>query len=212
MASTPDTFDYVIVGAGAAGSILAARLTEDPGVTVCVLGRAAGPQFLHPPAGGFIKTLVDPSVTWQFKTEPTERTGGRDLDDAGAHAGGSSSVNGMIYNRGQPGDLNSWAQRGNRGWGYEDCLPYYMRTEQRIGFGRDDRRGKEGGLPVTDMDWIHPLSEAFSRAASRPVCRATPTTTAATRRGSGISSAASAKAGGSGGAGLPEAGHGAAGA
>jgi choline dehydrogenase len=163
MASTPDTFDYVIVGAGAAGSILAARLTEDPGVSVCVL--EAGPPdrnfFIHLPAG-FIKTLVDPSVTWQFSTEPTERTGGRRIKTIqGRTLGGSSSVNGMIYNRGQPADLDSWAQRGNRGWGYADCLPYYMRTENRIGHGRDDRRGKEGGLPVTDMDWIHPLSEAF---------------------------------------------------
>jgi len=166
MASTPDTFDYVIVGAGAAGSILAARLTEDPGVSVCVL--EAGPPdrnfFIHLPAG-FIKTLVDPSVTWQFSTEPTERTGGRRIKTIqGRTLGGSSSVNGMIYNRGQPADLDSWAQRGNRGWGYADCLPYYMRTENRIGYGRDDRRGKQGGLPVTDMDWIHPLSEAFMEA------------------------------------------------
>ncbi|WP_198375048.1 GMC family oxidoreductase [Neoroseomonas rubea] len=163
MAPTSDTFDYVIVGAGAAGSILAARLTEDPGTSVCVL--EAGPPdrnfFIHLPAG-FIKTLVDPSVTWQFSTEPTERTGGRRIKTIqGRTLGGSSSVNGMIYNRGQPADLDSWAQRGNRGWGYADCLPYYMRTEQRIGYGRDDRRGKSGSLPVTDMDWIHPLSEAF---------------------------------------------------
>ena len=163
MAATSDTFDYVIVGAGAAGSILAARLTEDPGVSVCVL--EAGPPdrnfFIHLPAG-FIKTLVDPSVTWQFSTEPTERTGGRRIKTIqGRTLGGSSSVNGMIYNRGQPADLDSWAQRGNRGWGYADCLPYYMRTEKRMGYGRDDRRGKSGSLPVTDMDWIHPLSEAF---------------------------------------------------
>lgn len=163
MPTSPDTFDYVIVGAGAAGSILAARLTEDPGVTVCVL--EAGPPdrnpWIHIPAG-FIKTLVDPSVTWQFRTAPTERTGGRGIATIqGRTLGGSSSVNGMIYNRGQPNDLNAWAQRGNRGWGYEDCLPYFMRTERRLGFGRDDRRGKAGTLPVTDMDWIHPLSEAF---------------------------------------------------
>ncbi|MBP0463367.1 GMC family oxidoreductase N-terminal domain-containing protein [Roseomonas sp. PWR1] len=163
MVPTPDTFDYVIVGAGAAGSILAARLTEDPGTSVCVL--EAGPPdrnfFIHLPAG-FIKTLVDPSVTWQFSTEPTDRTGGRRIKTIqGRTLGGSSSVNGMIYNRGQPADLDSWAQRGNRGWGYADCLPYYMRTENRIGYGRDDRRGKSGALPVTDMDWVHPLSEAF---------------------------------------------------
>lgn len=158
-----DEFDYVIVGCGAAGSLLAARLSEDPAVSVCVL--EAGPKdrnpFIHIPAG-FIKTLKDPSVTWQFSTEPTERTGGRRIATVqGRTLGGGSSVNGMIYNRGQPGDLDHWAQMGNRNWGYADSLPYYRRTERRIGFGDDARRGRTQGIPVTDMDWIHPLSEAF---------------------------------------------------
>ncbi|MDB5414397.1 MAG: choline dehydrogenase [Rubritepida sp.] len=158
-----DEFDYVIVGCGAAGSLLAARLSEDLTSTVCVL--EAGPKdrnpFIHIPAG-FIKTLKDPRVTWQFSTEPTERTGGRRIATVqGRTLGGGSSVNGMIYNRGQPGDLDHWAQRGNRGWGYADCLPYYRRTEKRIGFGDAEKRGREQGIPVTDMDWIHPLSEAF---------------------------------------------------
>lgn len=162
-APEPDSFDYVIVGSGAAGSVLAARLAEDPGVTVCVL--EAGPPdhnpWIHVPAG-FIKTLFDPGVTWQFRTAPTDWTGGRRIATTqGRTLGGSTSVNGMIYNRGQPNDQNSWAQRGNRGWGYADCLPYYRRSEARIGFGDDARRGREGRIPVTDMDWIHPLSEAF---------------------------------------------------
>ncbi len=157
-----DTFDYVIVGAGAAGSVLANRLTETPGVTVCVL--EAGPPdnnpWIHIPAG-FTKTLFDPAYTWQFKTEPTENTAGRAIATTqGRTLGGSSSVNGMIYNRGQPADLDSWAQRGNRGWSYDDVLPYYRKSEQRMGFG-GERRGREGKIPVTDMDWIHPLSEAF---------------------------------------------------
>ncbi len=161
--AAPDVFDYVIVGSGAAGSVLAARLTEDPGTTVCVL--EAGPPdynpYIHIPAG-FIKTLFDDRVTWQFKTAPTEWTGGRPIATTqGRTVGGSTSVNGMIYNRGQPNDQNSWAQRGNRGWGYADCLPYYRRSEARIGFGEEVRRGREGPIPVTDMDWIHPLSEAF---------------------------------------------------
>ncbi|MBD0271798.1 MAG: GMC family oxidoreductase N-terminal domain-containing protein [Acetobacteraceae bacterium] len=157
-----DSFDYVVVGAGAAGSVLAARLTEDPGTTVCVL--EAGPPdrnpWIHIPAG-FIKTLVDPSCTWQFKTEPTANTGGRRIPTVqGRTLGGSSSINGMVYNRGQPDDLNAWAQRGNRGWGYADVLPYYRRSERRIGFGGEGR-GREGAIPITDMDWINPVSEAF---------------------------------------------------
>jgi choline dehydrogenase len=158
-----DTFDYVIVGSGAAGSVLANRLTEDPSVTVCVL--EAGPPdrnpWIHVPAG-FVKTLADPSVTWQFKTEPIPMTGGRRIATTqGRTLGGGSSVNGMIYNRGQPADLDSWAQRGNRGWGYADCLPYYKRSENRIGVAGDTRGTTEGSIPVTDMDWFHPVSEAF---------------------------------------------------
>jgi choline dehydrogenase len=158
-----DSFDYVIVGAGAAGSLLANRLTEDASTTVCVL--EAGPpdrnMFIHIPAG-FIKTLFDPACTWQFKTEPTENTGGRPISTTqGRTLGGSSSINGMVYNRGQPDDFNNWAQRGNRGWSYDDVLPYFRRTERRIGFGDDAVRGRDSGIPVTDIDWIHPISEAF---------------------------------------------------
>lgn len=160
-----DEFDYVIVGAGAAGSLLANRLSEDPGVTVCVL--EAGPPdrnpWIHIPAG-FTKTLFDPRFTWQFKTEPTEWTGGRAIATTqGRTLGGGSSINGMVYNRGQPADLDSWAQRGNRGWGYDDMLPYYKRTERRVGGtdADDAKRGRGHGIPVTDMDWFHPISEAF---------------------------------------------------
>jgi len=158
-----DSFDYVIVGSGAAGSVLANRLTEDPSVTVCVL--EAGPPdrnpWIHVPAG-FVKTLADPSVTWQFRTEGIPMTGGRRIATTqGRTLGGSSSVNGMIYNRGQPADLDAWAQRGNRGWGYADCLPYYKRSENRIGLRDETRGANEGAIPVTDMDWIHPVSEAF---------------------------------------------------
>ncbi|NKE48003.1 choline dehydrogenase [Roseomonas frigidaquae] len=164
-----ETFDYVIVGSGAAGSVLANRLTADPAVTVCVL--EAGPPdrnpFIHIPAG-FIKTLSNPAVTWQFKTEAIPMTGGRRISTTqGRTLGGSSSVNGLIYNRGQPTDLDSWAQRGNRGWGYDDCLPYYRRSENRIGpAGKEpgETRGRNAdGIPITDMDWINQVSEAFIR-------------------------------------------------
>jgi choline dehydrogenase len=162
-----DSFDYVIVGSGAAGSVLAARLTEDPGVTVCVL--ECGPPDRHPYIhipGGFMKLLFHPTYTWQFKTEPGEGTAGRQIATTqGRTLGGSSSINGMVYNRGQRADFDSWAQRGNRGWGYVDVLPYFKRGERRIGVADDRIHGRDGSVPVTDMDWIHPVCEAFIAGA-----------------------------------------------
>jgi choline dehydrogenase len=167
--SAQETFDYVIVGAGTAGSIVASRLAEDPSITVCVL--EAGPSDLRPyvymPAG-FTKMLTQDAVTWQFKTEPTENTGGRKISTTqGRVVGGSGSINGLMYNRGQPEDYDHWAQLGNRGWGYQDILPYFTRTESRIGYGVDGVRGRNGPVPVTDMDWIHPVSEAFIEVARK---------------------------------------------
>ncbi|HTW68315.1 MAG TPA: GMC family oxidoreductase N-terminal domain-containing protein [Acetobacteraceae bacterium] len=160
---TVDVFDYVIVGSGAAGSVLAHRLTEDPGVTVCVL--EAGPPDRHPyihVPGGFIKMLFNPQYTWQFKTEPSDGTAGRQIPTTqGRTLGGSSSINGMVYNRGQRADFDTWAQRGNRGWSYVDVLPYFKRTERRLGLCDTRYHGTEGRLPVTDIDWIHPICEAF---------------------------------------------------
>jgi choline dehydrogenase len=169
MANAPDgdTFDYVIVGAGAAGSVLSGRLSEDPNVTVCVL--EAGPPdnhpYIHVPAG-FIKMLFNPKYTWQFKTEPGEGTAGRQIPTTqGRTLGGGSSINGMVYNRGQPADFNNWAQRGNRGWGYADILPYFKRGERRIGLADERVHGREGNIPVTDMDWFHPVCTAFMDGA-----------------------------------------------
>ncbi|NKB55134.1 MAG: choline dehydrogenase [Alphaproteobacteria bacterium] len=158
-----DTFDYIIIGAGSAGSVLANRLSADSDVTVCVL--EAGPRdlnpFIHIPAG-FMKTLVNPSVNWLYETVPGQGTAGRKIPTPrGKTLGGSSSINGHIYNRGQRMDFDGWAQRGNRGWGYADILPYFKRTERRVGDGDDQFRGRDGGLTVTDIDWKHPLCEAF---------------------------------------------------
>ncbi|MGE0416937.1 MAG: GMC family oxidoreductase [Acetobacteraceae bacterium] len=165
--SDGDAFDYVIVGAGAAGSILSHRLTEEPGNKVCVL--ECGPPdrhpFIHIPAG-FIKMLFNPNYTWQFQTEPGEGINGRSIPTTqGRTLGGSSSINGMIYNRGQRADFDHWAQRGNRGWGYTDVLPYFKRTERRIGVADERIHGRDGKLPVTDNDWIHPVNEAFIEGA-----------------------------------------------
>ena len=167
MATDSDIFDYVIVGSGAAGSVLAARLTEDPNVTVCVL--ECGPPdrhpFIHIPAG-FIKIMFNPTYTWQFQTEPGDGINGRQIPTTqGRTLGGSSSSNGMIYNRGQREDFDSWAQRGNRGWGYVDILPYFKRGERRIGHADDRIHGRAGKLPVTNNDWKHPVNEAFLTGA-----------------------------------------------
>jgi choline dehydrogenase len=163
-----DTFDYVIVGAGSAGCILANRLSEDGRHSVCVL--EAGPRdwhpFIHIPAG-FIHTLTMKSVNWLYEAETSEWTNGRVIAvPRGKTLGGSSSINGHIYNRGQRMDFDGWAQKGNRGWGYNDVLPYFRRTEQRIGDADDTFRGRQGNLTVTDLGATHPLCEAFLKGAA----------------------------------------------
>ena len=162
-----DRFDYVIVGAGSAGCVLASRLSEDPNTSVCVL--EAGPSDWHPyihlPAG-FIKTFYMKSINWAYQQEPGPWTGGRSIyAPRGKTLGGSSSINGHIYNRGQRMDFDTWAQMGNRGWGYADVLPYFRRLEKRVGEGEALYRGREGSLTVTTMDWRDPLCEAFMEGA-----------------------------------------------
>ncbi|HLG81153.1 MAG TPA: GMC family oxidoreductase N-terminal domain-containing protein [Bradyrhizobium sp.] len=162
-----ETFDYVIVGAGSAGCVLTYRLSEDPNTSVCVL--EAGPRDWHPyihlPAG-FIKTFHMKSVNWAYQQEPGPYTGGRSIyAPRGKTLGGSSSINGHIYNRGQRQDFDTWAQMGNRGWSYSDVLPYFKRLEKRVGEGEDEYRGRDGNLTVTTMDWKDTLCEAFMAGA-----------------------------------------------
>ncbi|WP_426420010.1 GMC family oxidoreductase [Bradyrhizobium genosp. A] len=162
-----DRFDYVIVGAGSAGCVLTSRLSEDPNTSVCVL--EAGPSDWHPyihlPAG-FIKTFHMKSINWAYQQEVGPYTGGRSIyAPRGKTLGGSSSINGHIYNRGQRMDFDTWAQMGNRGWGYADVLPYFKRLEKRVGEGDNTFRGRDGNLTVTTMDWRDPLCEAFMEGA-----------------------------------------------
>jgi choline dehydrogenase len=162
-----DTFDYVIVGAGSAGSVLANRLSEDPATSICVLeaGPADWHPFIHLPAG-FIKTFYNTRINWCYSQEPGPWTAGRRIfSPRGKTLGGSSSINGHIYNRGQHQDFDTWAQMGNRGWGYADVLPYFKRMERRIGNGDATYRGRDGALTVTDIDWHDPLCEAFIAGA-----------------------------------------------
>ncbi len=162
-----DTFDYIIIGAGSAGCILANRLSADPRNRVLIL--EAGPPdwlpWIHIPAG-FIKTFYHPQVNWLYEMEPSEWTGGRRIHaPRGKTLGGSSSINGNIYNRGQRLDFDTWSQMGNRGWGYADVLPYFKRLEGREGEGDETFRGRDGNLKISDIDWVHPLCEAFIEGA-----------------------------------------------
>jgi len=145
--------DYVIIGAGSAGCVLANRLTEDPNVRVLLIeagGRDWSP-YIHVPAG-FMKMLDHPTLTWSYHAEPDPGTNGRAiLYPRGRVLGGSSSINGLIYIRGQPEDFDHWAQLGNRGWGWDDLLPYFKKAENWEG-GETEVRGKGGPLFTSKMD------------------------------------------------------------
>ncbi len=163
-----DSFDYVIVGSGAAGCVLADRLTDTGTDTVCVL--EAGIADRHPlirvPVG-FVKTLYNPAFVWPFVAEPNAALGGRRIGlPQGRIVGGSTSVNGLAYSRGQAADFDDWASRGNPGWSYEEVLPYFKRSERRIGPGDDRFRGRSGSLPVSSPDWPSALCEAFIEGAT----------------------------------------------
>ena len=162
-----DSFDYIIVGAGSAGCVLANRLSADGKNSVCLL--EAGPvdwnPLIHIPAG-FMKTLTNPNVNWLFQAEPSWGTDGRIIDiPRGKTLGGSSSINGMVFNRGQNMDFDVWAQKGNRGWSYSDILPYFKKYENRSGDLDETYRGTHGELPITDLEYRDPLCDAFIKGA-----------------------------------------------
>ena len=145
--------DYVIVGAGSAGCVLANRLTEDPNTNVILIeagGRDHNP-LIHIPAG-FFKMLDHDKLTWKYRSEPDPGTNGRAIVyTRGKVIGGSSSINGLIYIRGQPEDYDHWAQLGNRGWSWDDCLPFFRAAENWEGES-NAVRGKDGPLFTSKMD------------------------------------------------------------
>jgi len=159
--------DYVVVGAGSAGCVVAARLSEDPTVRVVVL-EAGGKDsniWIHVPIG-YGKTIVDPSVNWMYQTEPDPGANNRKLFwPRGKVLGGSSSINGLLYVRGQPADYDHWRQLGNQGWAWDDVLPYFKRSEGRVGPGDDTLRGRDGPLSVIDFQARSRLSEAYVQSA-----------------------------------------------
>lgn len=160
-------FDYIVVGAGSAGCVLAARLSEDPGCKVLLL--EAGPPdnsfWIHLPIG-YGKTMWSRKYNWCFNTDPDPNMNGRRIYwPRGKTLGGSSSINGLIYIRGQREDYDLWRDLGNQGWGFDDVLPYFIRSEgnQR---GASDYHGGEGPLSVSDIGAKNPLIEAFIDGAA----------------------------------------------
>ncbi len=160
--------DYIIVGAGSAGCVVAARLSET-GAKVILL--EAGPRdtlpWIHIPAG-ILKLLNHPVVNWNYSAEATEGSGGRRIHwPRGRTLGGSSSINGMLYVRGNPADFDGWAQMGCRGWSFDDVLPYFRQSETYKQGADPEYRGKQGPLKVEDYRTILPLTHRFIEAAQQ---------------------------------------------
>ncbi|MBT6276794.1 MAG: choline dehydrogenase [Chromatiales bacterium] len=158
-------YDYVIVGAGSAGCVLANRLSADPATKVLLLEAGGSDKsiWITVPVG-FQKLLNHPKLNWGFETEPEDNVNGRRITiPRGKALGGSSSINGMLYVRGQQLDYNGWAQLGNRGWSYDDVLPFFKQAES-FERGGDDIRGGRGPLNVADMYEHHEMVDAFIKA------------------------------------------------
>jgi len=179
-------YDYIIVGAGSAGSVLANRLSARPEIKVLVLeaGGSDNSLFVRMPAG--IARLDTPRFNWQFETAPQAAMNGRRMyQPRGRTLGGSSSVNAMIYMRGQPADYDLWRQLGNAGWSYADVLPYFKKAErnERI---RDDFHGKDGPLNVAERPYTNPLSRVFVEAAQQAGIPLNPDFNGAVQLGCGL--------------------------
>lgn len=160
--------DYIIVGAGSAGCVLANRLSADPDVRVTLLeaGGRDNSIFIRMPAG-FLQLMRTGQVDWGYNSVPQPRLGGRRIHaPRGKVLGGSSSVNGMVYVRGDASDFDQWAQLGNRGWSYADCLPYFRKAEAFDGVA-GPARGRSGPLRTTRNGIRHPLAKAFVDACKQ---------------------------------------------
>ena len=161
-----DAFDFVVVGAGTAGCVLAARLSEDPRNTVCLL-EAGGEDrhpFIHVPAT-VAAAIARPSLNWCFMTVPQPALDNRRIPlPRGRVVGGSGSINGMVYFRGQPPDFDDWAAMGNPGWGYRDVLPYFVRSENNDSYADSPWHGRSGPIRVSHIPRPNPMIAAFLEA------------------------------------------------
>lgn len=168
--------DYVVVGAGSAGCVVAARLTEDPSTDVVLLeaGGSGRSLWVQMPIG-YGGAFYHPKLNWRYYSEPDEGFGGRKAYwPRGRVLGGSSAINAMVYVRGQAGDFDSWAEAGNPGWSYGDLLPFFRKMEDYVG-RPSEWRGRGGPIGVRDIDSAaHPLAHAFLAAGSAAGYRVNP--------------------------------------
>ncbi len=163
-------YDYIIVGAGTAGCVLANRLTRDPATRVLLLeaGGSDAYHWVHIPVG-YLYCIGNPRTDWMMKTAPEPGLNGRSLVyPRGKLLGGCSSVNGMIYMRGQAADYDGWRQLGNAGWGWDDVLPYFLKSEDHHG-GASALHGAGGEWKVARqrLDLGHPQGRAGGRQGIR---------------------------------------------
>src|SRR6478735_6357930 len=180
--------DYVVVGAGSAGCVVASRLSEDGALVVLL---EAGPPdrdiWIHVPAG-VLRVLNNAKINWNFLSEGEPGTNGRQLQwPRGKTLGGTSSINGMLYVRGNPADYDNWAQMGCRGWSYDEVLPLFRKSETYRGDGDPEYRSRGGPLIVEDYRTILPLTHRFVEAAQQAGFAFTPDLNGKQREGVGYS-------------------------
>jgi choline dehydrogenase len=186
MSSSEGVYDYIIIGAGSAGAVLAGRLSESPSCRVLLL--EAGPKdhsmWIHLPIG-YGKTMWSKKYNWCYHTDPDPNMNGRRIYwPRGKTLGGSSSINGLIYIRGQAEDYDHWAALGNQGWSYKDVLPYFKKSESNQ-LGASEFHGATGPLRVSSIKGKNELIEAFVQGATEIGVPRTSDFNGATQEGAG---------------------------